>query len=80
MSLRKEIIEVKGVINKVYDHIVEILKIVNKIDNHSYRIQKLETKVEKLEMNITEIKVAGCAPIQEGEEINFNDITEALKK
>lgn len=79
-NLKSEIIEIKGTINKIYDQLLEVVKLVKTVDDHERRIEKLENKIGIVERFIIEIKTKDCEPIQETDEITFQDLGEILKK
>jgi hypothetical protein len=78
MSLRKEVSEIKGTLNKIYEHIVVLLKLVDHVNDHGRRIERLEGKVERLEANMTNIKVHGCEPIVETDVLSWEELGKVM--
>lgn len=77
--LKKEINEIKDIIIKIYEHTLEMSKTLNRIDTHENRIINLEKRMDTAERHITDLRVHGCQPIQEDEEITFEKIGEILQ-
>lgn len=79
MSLKKEISEIKTIIVKIYDHILEINKILSCIPTHEQRINSLEKRIDVVESHITDLRVHGCDPIKDDDEITYEKIGEILQ-